>query len=105
MSQLPAWMGQVRTDNPNAKLDRTRLITRAVNSGCPALISITVAYFPDLQERAAIKEFDAGMSRLDAELSTLMDELDEISTQDRKQHHEPEDTQGSHRKPLIPEPA
>lgn len=94
-------MGQV-----GPKWDREIVIGRAVNSGCPALISITVAYFPDLQERAAIKEFDAGMSRLDAELSTLMDELDEISTQNCEgKRDEPDQDQGSHRKPLIPEPA
>lgn len=87
------------------KWDRGKLIAKAVNSGCPALISITLAYFPDLQERAAIKEFDGGMPRLDAELSTLMDELDEITPQNRERHHETEDHRGSHSKPLIPEPA
>lgn len=71
-------------DRAGAKLDRGKLIARAVMSGCPAIISITVSYFPDLQERAAIKEFDGKIPRLDAELSTLLDEISINSKDERR---------------------
>jgi hypothetical protein len=50
----------------------------AVMSGDPAKIAAAVAVDPELVERAAIKEFDGGMTRADAEVSTLMDVLDEV---------------------------
>jgi arylsulfatase A-like enzyme len=49
----------------------------AVKTGDPALIAAAVAADPDLAERAAIREFDGNMSRLDAEIATLFDAIEE----------------------------
>lgn len=43
----------------------------------PAQISAAVASDEDLGERAAIRQYDGNMPRIDAELATLMDALDE----------------------------
>lgn len=54
-----------------------RSIVVAVNSGDPEKIAAVVAFHPSLAERSAIREFEGGMTRLDADLATLLDVLDE----------------------------
>jgi hypothetical protein len=53
------------------------MIVAAVRSGAPAQIAAAVTSDADLGERAAIRQYDGGMSRIDAELATLMDAMDE----------------------------
>lgn len=55
--------------------NRARL---ALSSGDPAKIAAVVAADPDIAERAAIREFDGGLSRRDAEVAALQDALGEI---------------------------
>jgi hypothetical protein len=47
----------------------------ALASGNPAKISAAVAADPGIAERAAIREFDGGMGRRDAEIAALRDFL------------------------------
>jgi hypothetical protein len=47
----------------------------ALASGNPAKIAAAVAADPDIAERAAIREYDGGMSRRDAEAAALQDFL------------------------------
>jgi hypothetical protein len=54
------------------------LIAIAVNSGDPAMIAAAVASDPDLEERASIREHDGKMTRLEANLATLLDILDGV---------------------------
>jgi hypothetical protein len=54
-----------------------RSIVAAVRTGDPAKIASAAAADPDLAERAAIREYDGKMPRLDAELATLLDAIDE----------------------------
>jgi len=54
-----------------------RAIVVAVRTGDPAKIAAAVAADPDLIERSAIREHDGGMCRLDADLATLLDVIDE----------------------------
>ena len=51
----------------------------ALASGDPARISAAVAADPDIAERAAIREYDGGLSRRDAEVAALRDFLGEIA--------------------------
>jgi hypothetical protein len=53
-------------------------IVVAVMTGDPTKIAAAVACNPDLLERAAIREIEGNMSRLDAELSTLLDAIGEV---------------------------
>lgn len=55
--------------------NRARL---ALSSGDHEQISAAVAADPDIAERAAIREYEGGMSRRDAEVAALQDALDEI---------------------------
>lgn len=55
------------------------LIVAAIKSGDPALIAAAVAADPDIAERAAIMEYDAGLSRRDAEVAALQDFLGEVT--------------------------
>jgi hypothetical protein len=55
------------------------VIVAAVRSDDPALIAAAVASDADLSERAAIRQYDGGMCRLDAELATLLDVIDEAA--------------------------
>ena len=64
----------------NALIRAARL---ALSSGSPARIAAAVAADPDIAERAAIREYDGGMSRRDAEVAALQDFLGEIERQVR----------------------
>jgi hypothetical protein len=66
-----------KADAKTAGRAPSRLIIAAVKSGYPAKISAAVAADPDLIERAAIREYDGNMPRIDAELAILLDVLDE----------------------------
>jgi hypothetical protein len=56
----------------DATVTKARL---ALSSGNPAKIAAAVAADPDIAERAAIREFDGGMDRRDAEIAALRDFL------------------------------
>lgn len=55
-----------------------KMTKSVLSSGNPARISAAVAADPDIAERAAIREFDGGLSRRDAEIAALQDFLGEI---------------------------
>ena len=55
------------------------IVRLALSSSDPARIAAAVAVDPDIAERAAIREFDGGMCRRDAEVAALHDVLDEIA--------------------------
>jgi hypothetical protein len=52
-----------------------RAASLALSSGSPAKIAAAVAADPDLAERAAIRQYDGGLSRRDAEIAALQDFL------------------------------
>jgi hypothetical protein len=60
----------------NGRASGPRSIVVAIRTGDPAKIAAAVAADPDLAERAAIREYEGSMDRLDAELATLLDAIE-----------------------------
>lgn len=73
----PGHFGGRRNPVMPADTSATR-VRLALSSGDPAKIAVAVAADPDIAERAAIREYDGGMNRRDAEIAALHDFLGDI---------------------------
>ena len=74
----PGYTGHRDGCNQCNRQPRMEDIANALDSGTPEAIHAIVKSCPDLEERAAIREYDGGMHRSEAEAAALRDVLAEF---------------------------